>query len=84
MPSDEDYLVEIDGVREAAAEEDDSSANQPPRRWIGVTFECCSVYTRIYRNRLGTAYQGHCPRCSRSLRVRIGSGGTDARFFIAH
>ena len=78
MANGEDYFVEIDGVREAAAADHDPPAAQSPRKWIGVTFDCCSAYTRIYRNRQGTAYQGHCPRCSRSLRVRIGPGGTGA------
>lgn len=48
-----------------------------------VYFECCRVYQRVYRNKLGTAYVGWCPKCARKIEVGIGPGGTDCRSFTA-
>lgn len=53
------------------------------RPFLGIHFECCQVYARVYRRRDGQAYEGHCPRCSRRLTVPIGPGGTSTRFFTA-
>ena len=49
--------------------------------FLGVMFNCCSVYTRIYKNKDGTAYVGRCPRCLKSVRIPVGEGGTSERFF---
>lgn len=53
------------------------------RKFLGVHFTCCNVYSRVYINRDKTSYQGACPRCGKRVSLRIGSGGTDARFFKA-
>ena len=67
-------------------------SNEPPqrneagdsnRRFVGVNFTCCGVYSRVYRNRDETAYVGFCPKCSKPIRLKIGPGGTDSRFFTA-
>ncbi len=54
------------------------------RPYIGILFECCGVYARIYRRADGRAYEGRCPKCLRPLRVRVGKDGVDARLFRAY
>ncbi|MDD3237419.1 MAG: hypothetical protein PHV37_04910 [Candidatus Gastranaerophilales bacterium] len=54
-----------------------------PKKYIGILYKCCNVYGRIYENSDKTAYVGRCPRCMRSVKVKIGEGGTDTRFFEA-
>jgi len=76
------YHLDIEGL-------DDPAAGTPgdraavPRPWVGIWFDCCGVYTRVYRNVDGTAYRGYCPRCLRRVTLRVGENGTDARFFVA-
>jgi hypothetical protein len=53
------------------------------RRFVGVHFVCCDVYSRVYINRDESAYEGNCPKCAKRVRLRIGPEGTDARFFTA-
>lgn len=53
------------------------------RAWLGLLFECCHAYGRIYRSADGTRYEGRCPRCGAPVSVRVGPGGTPARFFRA-
>ena len=73
------YHVEIGGLEESSS----SGSGMRGRPWLGIRFDCCGVYTRVYRNAEGTAYAGRCPKCLRSIRLRVGSGGTDSRFFTA-
>ena len=58
----------------------DASAVRP---FLGIRFDCCKTYGRIYRNAERTAYVGTCPSCFATLTVPIGDGGTSSRFFTA-
>jgi hypothetical protein len=62
---------------------DPSAGSTSGRKFVGVHFTCCDVYTRVYVNRDHTAYEGNCPKCAKRVRLNIGPGGTDSRFFTA-
>ena len=53
------------------------------RKFVGIHFACCEVYSRVYINRDRTAYLGNCPKCAKQIRIAIGPGGTNSRFFTA-
>ncbi|GJL77671.1 MAG: hypothetical protein NPINA01_06600 [Nitrospinaceae bacterium] len=53
------------------------------KKFLGILFECCNVYRRIYINKEKNAYEGRCPYCMREVRVLIGSDGSSSRFFNA-
>lgn len=53
------------------------------RPFIGIRFDCCGVYQRVYINEDRTAYVGWCPKCARKATVRVGADGTETRFFRA-
>lgn len=54
-----------------------------PRPYIGVLFECCGVYVRIYRRPDEPTYHGRCPRCLRIATAHVAPGGTSERVFRA-
>lgn len=53
------------------------------KKYLGIHFACCNVYTRIYVNNVGNAYKGRCPHCLRRLSVKIGKNGVKDRFLVA-
>ncbi len=85
MSDEPSYILDVHGLWDEPGDADSADVAGPAqgRAWIGIQFECCSVYTRVYRNREGTAYEGRCPRCSRPVHIRIGPGGTNHRLFRA-
>jgi len=79
MPTDpRDYTLDLTG----GASGDETGDQSSTRPFIGVQFACCGVYTRIYRDADGAAYNGRCPRCGKPVRFAVGAGGTDARMFV--
>lgn len=79
-----DYIVDIDGIRSnGPAQASGNPSGLRGRPWLAVQWKCCSTYSRIYRNKAGTLYEGRCPKCSRPVSVRVGPGGTSNRFFEA-
>lgn len=61
-----------------------ADAERKPRPFLGVKFDCCSIYSRIYQNKDATHYIGNCPKCAKQIRIRIGHGGSSNRFFTAY
>jgi len=53
------------------------------KKFLGIMFECCNIYQRIYLNKEGNAYEGHCPRCFAEVKALIGADGSASRFFRA-
>ena len=81
MEHEPDYIVDIEDLEQDGR--DASCGGAVGRRWLGIRFDCCNTYSRMYRNAAGTAYVGCCPKCTRRLSVPIGPGGTPQRFFRA-
>jgi len=90
MSDDPDYILDLTPQASSSAEgQPNPEASSTPgsddsaRPWVGVQFDCCGVYVRVYRNREATAYVGRCPRCLREARIRIGPSGSSHRLFRA-
>ena len=81
MPDEPAYIVDIEALK--SAEGIPAPPLRPRKAWLGVRFDCCDVYNRVYKNAAGTAYIGRCPKCRRRITVRVGRHGTNERFFRA-
>ena len=60
---------------------DQQQSGRAPSPTIGVYFACSNQYLRVLRNRAGTHYLARCPKCAKTIQFRVGTGGTDRRFF---
>ena len=56
---------------------------QTVRPFVGMHFQCCRVYARIYLNAAGTAFVGWCPKCAKKAEIRVSADGSKSRFFAA-
>jgi hypothetical protein len=79
MSDPRDYKLDLSSTTSPGAKEETSASKRP---YISVRFACCGVYQRIYRSADGQRYEGHCPKCAKPVRFKVGPGGTDARFFV--
>jgi hypothetical protein len=76
MPPDSEHLP-------AGRPIENHGRSEPIRPWIGILFECCGVYARVYRRPDQPYYSGRCPKCLRTMRIQVGEDGTPARQFRA-
>jgi len=51
------------------------------RPYLGVRFDCCGVYTRLYRPVERPYYYGNCPKCGKAVHIPVAKGGSSSRFF---
>ena len=51
------------------------------RPYVGITWDCCHVYSRVYLNKKGTAYVGWCPKCGKRVQMNLSPTGSKSRFF---
>jgi hypothetical protein len=75
-----DYKLDVTGLSQQA--DDGAAAGGEARPFLGVKFNCCGTYQRVYRSADGQFYRGRCPRCMRAIEFKVGPGGSDARFFV--
>ena len=78
-----DLVLESDGTLRDMADAAASSSSSDSRPWIGIHFQCCGVYTRVYRRPEAVSYEGRCPKCAAKVSLRVGPEGVASRVFTA-
>jgi hypothetical protein len=53
------------------------------RKYVGIYFKCCHVYSRVYKSKAGDRYAGFCPKCGGKVQLLVGPDGVSNRFFVA-
>ena len=53
------------------------------RVWLGIYYECCLAYSRVYRRRNELSYRGRCPKCGARVSIRVGPQGIAAKMLVA-
>jgi len=78
-----DYILDVKNMPQPPEEGGDQQSPKglAGRKWLSISFQCCSTYGRIYMQPDGSAYSGFCPKCGQPVRARVGAGGTSCRFF---
>jgi hypothetical protein len=71
--------LEISGQHQAHPAPEDGQPGARP--FLMVTFTCAGAYQRVYRAADGTHYMARCPKCAKTMRFVVGSGGTGQRAF---
>src|SRR3989442_1167716 len=79
MSDPRDYKLDLSSIPAQAPADEPSSQ---PRPYLMIHFACCGVYRRIYRSADGLRYEGHCPKCARPVKFRVGEGGTEFRAVV--
>lgn len=74
-------FYDLDSRRHTRRTAEPNDTQNSSRPFLGIHFECCGTYARIYRDATERFYCGDCPRCGKQVRVPIGEGGTSSRFF---
>lgn len=83
QPRQLDLIVDSDGTLRDGNEAPSAAGQSGDRPWIGIHFQCCGVYTRVYRQRDATSYDGRCPKCAAKVSLRVGPDGVASRVFTA-
>lgn len=78
-----DLVLDVDGTVRDVTQGTGSDSSSNGRPWIGIHFQCCGVYTRVYRRHDDTRYEGRCPKCAAKVSLRVGPDGVASRTFTA-